>query len=122
MQSLTYPAIHNGGPTGNPGCITTGIGITIRTPRSSEALHTIVKMNSYDHYSQARELAKLLARDGANAPSEEVLDAMAIGSTGTEIFMLLRVTVKRSLAAPNLSSDTRQLAQTLLAHLENALQ
>jgi hypothetical protein len=32
------------------------------------------QMNSYDHYSQARELAKLLARDGAASLSEEVLD------------------------------------------------
>ena len=79
-------------------------------------------MNSYDHYSQARELAKLLARDGAAALSEEVLDAMVIGSTGTEIFMLLRVAVKKSLAQPNLSSDAIQLAQTLLTHLEKALQ
>lgn len=79
-------------------------------------------MNSYDHYSQARELAKLLARDGAAALSEEVLDAMDIGSTGTEIFMLLRVAVKKSLAQPNLSSDAMQLAQTLLTHLEKALQ
>jgi hypothetical protein len=79
-------------------------------------------MNSYDHYSQARELAKLLARDGATALSEEVLDAMVIGSTGTEIFMLLRVAVKKSLAQPNLSSDAIQLAQTLLTHLDKALQ
>ena len=79
-------------------------------------------MNSYDHYSQARELAKLLARDGAAALAEEVLDAMVIGSTGTEIFMLLRVAVKKSLAQPNLSSDAMQLAQTLLTHLEKALQ
>jgi hypothetical protein len=79
-------------------------------------------MNSYDHYSQARELAKLLARDGAAALSEEVLDAMLIGSTGTEIFMLLRVAAKKSLAQPNLSSDAIQLAQTLLTHLEKALQ
>lgn len=79
-------------------------------------------MNSYDHYSQARELAKLLARDGAVALSEEVLDAMVIGSTGTEIFMLLRLAVKKSLAQPNLSSDAIRLAQTLLTHLEKALQ
>lgn len=79
-------------------------------------------MNSYDHYSQARELAKLLARDGAAALSEEVLDAMVTGSTGTEIFMLLRVAVKKSLAQPNLSSDAIQLAQKLLTHLEKALQ
>jgi hypothetical protein len=79
-------------------------------------------MNSYDHYSQARELAKLLARDGAAALSEEVLDAMVIGSTGTEIFMLLRVAAKKSLAQPNLSSEAIQLAQTLLTHLEKALQ
>jgi hypothetical protein len=79
-------------------------------------------MNSYDHYSQARELSKLLARDGATALSEEVLDTLVIGSTGTEIFMLLRVVVKKSLAQPNLSSDVIQLAQTLLTHLEKALQ
>jgi hypothetical protein len=79
-------------------------------------------MNSYDHYSHARELAKLLARDGAAALSEEVLDSLVIGSTGTEIFMLLRMAVKKSLAQPNLSSDAIQLAQTLLTHLEKALQ
>ncbi|MGF6275389.1 hypothetical protein ABIB38_003787 [Massilia sp. UYP11] len=79
-------------------------------------------MNSYDHYSQARELAELLARDGTAALSEEVLDAMVIGSTGTEIFMLLRVAVKKSLAQPNLSSDAIQLAQALLTHLEKSLQ
>lgn len=79
-------------------------------------------MNSYDYYSQARELAKLLARDGAAALSEEVFDAMVIGSTGTEIFMLLRVAVKKALAQPNLSSDAIQLAQSLLTHLEKALQ
>jgi hypothetical protein len=79
-------------------------------------------MNSYDHYSQARDLAELLARDGANALSEEVLDAMNIGATGTEIFMLLRVAVRKALIQPNLSRDTTQLAQTLLTHLERALQ
>lgn len=78
-------------------------------------------MNTYEHYSQARELAKLLARDGAVALSEDLLDAMIIGSTGTEIFMLLRVAVKKSLARPNLSADAIQLAQTLLTHLEKAL-
>lgn len=56
---------------------------------------TLAKMNSYDYYSQARELAKLLARDGAAALSKEVLNAMVNGSTGTEIFMLLRVAVKK---------------------------
>lgn len=79
-------------------------------------------MNSYDHYSKARELAKLLAHDGAAALSEEVLDAMVIGSTGTEIFMLLRVAVKNSLAQPNLSSETIQFARTLLTQIEKALQ
>lgn len=79
-------------------------------------------MSSYDHYSKARELAKLLARDGVAALSEEVLDVMVIGSTGTEIFILLRVAVKKSLAQPNLSSDAIQLAKILLTHLEKALQ
>ncbi|WP_137175660.1 hypothetical protein [Massilia sp. HP4] len=79
-------------------------------------------MSSYDHYSQARELAKLLARDGAAAISKELLDAMVTGSTGTEIFMLLRVAAKKSLAQPNLSGDAIHLAQTLLNHLEKALQ
>lgn len=79
-------------------------------------------MISYDHYSQSRELAKLLARDGAVALSEEVLDAMVIGSTGTEIFMLLRAAVKKSLAQPDLSDDAIQLAQTLLIHLEKVPQ
>jgi hypothetical protein len=79
-------------------------------------------MIQYDHYSQARELVKLLARDGAKAVAQEVLDAMEIGSTGTEIFMLLRVAVKKSLAQPNLSYDTTQLARELLTHLEQALQ
>jgi hypothetical protein len=51
-----------------------------------------------------------------------MLAATAIGSTGTEIFMLLRVAVKKSLAQPNLSSDAIQLAQTLLTHLEKELQ
>jgi hypothetical protein len=79
-------------------------------------------MNSYDHYLQARDLAKLLARDGATALSEEVLDAMVTGVTGTEIFMLLRVAVKKSLAQGSISGDTTQLARTLLEHLEKALQ
>lgn len=79
-------------------------------------------MIQYDHYSQARELVKLLARDGAKPVAQEVLDAMEIGSTGTEIFMLLRVAVKKSLAQPNLSYDTTQLARELLTHLEQALQ
>ncbi|HTH60313.1 MAG TPA: hypothetical protein VL689_09160 [Paraburkholderia sp.] len=79
-------------------------------------------MNLYDHYLQARELAKMLARDGATALSEEVLDAMVTGATGTEIFMLLRVAVKKSLAQGNISGDTTQLARTLLEHLEKALQ
>ena len=79
-------------------------------------------MIQYDHYLQARELVKLLARDGAKAVAQDVLDAMEIGSTGTEIFMLLRVAVKKSLAQPNLSCDTAQLAQELLTHLEQALQ
>jgi hypothetical protein len=79
-------------------------------------------MNLYDHYSQARELAKLLARDGATALSEEVLDAMVAGATGTEIFMLLRMAVNKSLAQENISGDARQIARTLLEHLEKALQ
>ena len=85
-------------------------------------MYTVDEMTQYDHYSQANELAKLLARDGANAVAQEVLDAMEIGATGTEIFMLLRVAVKKSLAQPNLSSDTTQLAQELLTHLEHVLQ
>jgi len=79
-------------------------------------------MNSYDHYSEARKLAKLLERDGAAALAEEVLDAMAVGATGTEIFMLLRMAVRKTLTSPNLPADTTQTAQTLLTHLEQALQ
>jgi hypothetical protein len=79
-------------------------------------------MNSYDHYSEARKLAKLLERDGAAALAEEVLDAMAVGATGTEIFMLLRMAVRKTLTSPNLPGDTTQTAQTLLTHLEQALQ
>ena len=79
-------------------------------------------MSSYDHYSEARKLANLLERDGAASLAEEVLDAMVAGATGTEIFMLLRVAVKKSLSGPNLSGDTTQVAQTLLSHLERALQ
>jgi hypothetical protein len=79
-------------------------------------------MNSYDHYSEARKLAKLLKRDGAAALAEEVLDAMVVGATGTEIFMLLRVAVRKTLTSPNLSAETTQVAQTLLTHLERALQ
>jgi hypothetical protein len=79
-------------------------------------------MTQYDYYSQAKNLAKLLARDGAKAVAQEVLDAMEIGATGTEIFMLLRIAVKKSLTQPHLSQDTVQVAQELLTHLEYALQ
>jgi DNA transposition AAA+ family ATPase len=79
-------------------------------------------MSSYDHYSEAKKLAKLLERDSAHSLAEEVLDAMVAGSTGTEIFMLLRMAVKKVLSSPGLPGDTTQLAQVLLENLERSLQ
>lgn len=47
-------------------------------------------MNSYDYYAVAKKIARRLSKDGYPNWSDRILDAIACGSTATEILMAIR--------------------------------
>ncbi len=75
----------------------------------------------YDHYEVARRIAASLQSEGFSEASQSLLDAMACGSTGTEIVMALRWNLEQLLKADGLRDDTRILMKELRDELNKQL-
>lgn len=78
-------------------------------------------MEHYDYYVIAKELAKKLKDEKLDSLSNEVTNAMEAGSTGTEIFIVLRWNVSKVLTSNLCSSRTKEFAKNLYDELDKAL-
>lgn len=78
-------------------------------------------MNLYDHYSEAKRLVRLLREDGLTTWANGIESAMDEGSTGTEIFMMLKMQVKNYLASNQGSAVAIECANRLFEQLNEAL-
>ncbi|MBC7501611.1 MAG: hypothetical protein H7315_14105 [Herminiimonas sp.] len=79
-------------------------------------------MDIYDHYEEAKKIAALLAAQGMASESVQILDAIKDGTSGTEIFMILRFRLTPLLNAQGLSKDTKERMRILHTKLDEALQ
>jgi hypothetical protein len=75
----------------------------------------------YDHYKESKELAGLLAAEGRTAEANAILDAMKIGKSGTEIFMILRFRIRPLLDAADVSEETKGRLRILYKKIDEAL-
>jgi hypothetical protein len=81
-----------------------------------------MSLMSHDHYAVAREIAGKLATEGFPERSQRILNAIAAGSTGTEILMALRWHLREMLRAdPGISPETRQRMSELLLQIDASL-
>jgi hypothetical protein len=78
-------------------------------------------MEQYDYYGIAKELAKKLRDENLDGLSNEIINAMEAGSTGTEIFMALRWNVNKILTSNLCSSRIKEFARNLYDELDKAL-
>lgn len=75
-----------------------------------------------DYYAEARDLARQLEDEGATTDAEALRDAIAAGSTATEISMALRWHLARiDRENPPESADTRKRIQELASAIDAAL-
>ena len=77
-------------------------------------------MSSFDHYREAREIAEQLDRTGKRLAASSIREAIASGSTGTEIFMRLRRVVA-PLKAETLPDFLAARVRRLWSELDAAL-
>lgn len=78
-------------------------------------------MSTYDHYVEAKKVAELLAEEGHAAVGQSLLQAIAGGTSGTEIFMRLKYHLEQVLNAPDLSAQTGGRVRLLYEKLDEAL-
>jgi hypothetical protein len=79
-------------------------------------------MAAFDHYAATHELIRQLTEQGAVGWARKLEDALASGSTGTEILMALRWNLKELKRSKAIScGQTRELANQLLRELEAQL-
>jgi hypothetical protein len=78
-------------------------------------------MVSYDYYGEAKSLAEAAKEAGLFEYASEIMGAMEEGSTGTEIFMILRARLARLILEEKLPLDFMTRARTLYEKLNDAL-
>ncbi len=78
----------------------------------------------FDHYKEARELAKQLQEEKMDDFANKIFEAIEEGSTGTEIFMALRWNIEGLLNVKDysLSKAIKDRANRLYKELNKALQ
>lgn len=75
-----------------------------------------------DYYTEAREIALCLERDGMNAEAKSLVEAIECGATGTEILMALRWSLDLIEASnPSTSLQTRRRIRDLSKAISAAL-
>jgi hypothetical protein len=80
-------------------------------------------MGNFDHYSVAQQIAQKLHDEGKPEWAAKIDDAVAAGSTGSEIFMALRWHLRDIQGkAQDISAATRDLIDDLLRQLDKHLQ
>lgn len=81
-------------------------------------------MANFDHYKEAEELAEELRKEKLDSIADEIIKAMEEGSTGTEIFMALRLNIDILLKTKELSysNNIKDKATSLFNELDKALQ
>ena len=79
------------------------------------------EISKYDLYAEANKLAVYLDKEGYTAEANALRDAMAYGSTGTEICMSLRFHVSAILRRIPLSGEYRLKVLRLVAELNVAV-
>ncbi|VVE86064.1 hypothetical protein PSP31121_05703 [Pandoraea sputorum] len=78
-------------------------------------------MDAYDYYGEASAIAQTLEDSGHLSDARKIRSAMEEGSTGTEIFMMLRFQLEAVMASNLLAEDTRARAAALHRRLLEAL-
>jgi len=79
------------------------------------------QMTSYDYYAEARAVAAVLSGRGWKAEATGILEAMAHGSTGSEVCMALRFELSAVASRAGLSSDTQRRVAALHRRLDDLL-
>jgi hypothetical protein len=74
-----------------------------------------------DYYASARYIATQLSERGEFDWSREIEDAIASGSTATEVLMSVRLTLQRLLRAGVAIEEEVTAAQSLLVALDDVL-
>jgi hypothetical protein len=78
-------------------------------------------MSAYNHYDEAKKIASELESEGFESFAAKIRDSMRYGSTGTEIFMMLRACIMPLLNEDGLSTQTSDHVRTLFTKLDDAL-
>lgn len=78
-------------------------------------------MSNFDHYAATKDLISRLDTDGFGADASKLRSAMEDGSTGTEIFMMLRFHLLDIVQRVPLKGESKIRASRLLAELNDAL-
>lgn len=79
-------------------------------------------MSSFDHYAATRDLIANLEHAGCSNEAAVLRNAIAEGSTGTEIFMAIRFHIAEIISRVPLAPDIGESASRLLAELDKALE
>jgi hypothetical protein len=75
----------------------------------------------YDHYKEAKDIAGILATGGKTVEAGQILDAIANGKSGTEIFMILRFRIGPLLDAADVSEEAKGRLRVLYTKIDQAL-
>ncbi len=76
----------------------------------------------YDYYKVADEVCERLKSAGLESAAQRIKDAIAAGSTGTEILMALRFELNGVLEEnTNLGADLKLQIQSLISHINGAV-
>ncbi|TLP57567.1 hypothetical protein FEE96_19510 [Parasedimentitalea maritima] len=75
----------------------------------------------FDHYEEARELARLLAKTKLDHHGAALISAIAEAATGTEVFFGLKSNLHALLREREFTGDTRLKAERLLKMIVKSL-
>src|SRR3954451_10821629 len=88
---------------------------------TSQCMINAGRIMKFDHYAEARRLSKSLVNEGMSQWAHQIMEAMAIGATGTEIFMHLRSVLRQMISTENLSPESYAVARRLIEEINNSL-
>ncbi|MDR1075438.1 MAG: hypothetical protein LBL59_03815 [Xanthomonadaceae bacterium] len=78
-------------------------------------------MNIYNQYDESKDIANLLEQEGLYERAKQITDAMIEGSTGNEIYMILRSRLKSLIDKENFPMKVKDKANNLYLSLNSIL-
>lgn len=79
-------------------------------------------MDTYDHYDEAKRIAEQIERAGFKNQANQVRQAIAVGVSGTEIFMKIRFALEPLQNVSGIDLTTRIEIAKLIHKINEALE